>query len=225
MGFKTSVAAVAATAIMSLNSFAGIVDTQYNSLSPDSIKTTTKKFKKSIGNGISNYEQMKAVDTWISGLESQANEGLLNYVIPALDTNVNTWLDENPAMTEMVLKRLQVSIKWRLQLYKEARAVLNNKIDNSYIKRLDVVSEKVANAGKIVEINIARAEKHNEALTLIDTVKKNYNVEQYWIPNIDSETKTTLILMGTDIPDSIAFINEMEVSLQNSKHFDNIAVA
>lgn len=65
-------------------------------------------------------------------------------------------------------------------------------------------------------------EKHEEAVLIIKEIKKRHTVGDYWIPNIDSTTKTTLILYNTNIEDNTAFYTEMREILENSRFFDNI---
>lgn len=65
-------------------------------------------------------------------------------------------------------------------------------------------------------------EKHEEAVLIIKEIKKRHTVGDYWIPNIDSTTKTTLILYNTNIEDNTAFYTEMQEILDNSRFFDNI---
>lgn len=65
-------------------------------------------------------------------------------------------------------------------------------------------------------------EKHEEAVLIIKEIKKRHTVGDYWIPNIDSTTKTTLILYNTNIEDNTALYSEMKEILDNSRFFDNI---
>lgn len=67
-------------------------------------------------------------------------------------------------------------------------------------------------------------EKHQEAVTIVDELRGTYHIGDYRISNIESDLKTTLILLNTNMGNEVHLDVDIKELLSKSKFFDNFKV-
>lgn len=150
-------------------------------------------------------------------------EALIEYTKDIIATNdVKTLSDALNLMSNEIQELRKGSVLPRSCQDKHTKVILSISETTSMLIESGIYDENMKLTPGYKYIGLER-EKHEEAVLIIKEVKKNYSVGDYWIPNIDSESKTTLILLNTNIEDDAILYSEMKEILNQSRFFDNIS--